>query len=335
MIYNSDTTVSNIGETGYVCATNCVTGVPCQYPDELDFRIIVLTFNRPDSLRKCLSHVAKLDTLGQKVGVDIWIDRSKDGKVDRQTLDISQLFQRKWTLGQVCVHVQQRNAYIIGQWVDTWRPRENTREIALILEDDIDISPLTYKWLKMVDSHFRTVPDIGGYTIQTENVNYVKDRIRPVTNTPKTDNVFIYRLFGTWGFSPKPNEWRNFQDWFHEMRKNKTFKPYMPGLAINNWFKNFDKHGRADSMWEIWAIYFYNRTELYTVFSNLKKFTGRKNTLLEGNRREAGLHFGKRENVDRSNQLLLNWNSSFEQIPSRLPLHEFDGTVSRKIDITE
>ncbi len=62
-------------QTKYRCASECTTGVPCQYPDELDFRIIVLTYNRPDSLSKCLSHIAKLDTLGDKVGVDIWIDR--------------------------------------------------------------------------------------------------------------------------------------------------------------------------------------------------------------------------------------------------------------------
>ncbi|KAK2140691.1 hypothetical protein LSH36_1267g00028 [Paralvinella palmiformis] len=208
------------------CTNKCTTGVPCQYLEELDFRIIVLTFNRPDSLRKCLSHIAKLDTLGHEVGVDIWIDRSKEGKLDEDTYEISSEFQDTWTCGQVCLHIQDRNAYIIGQWVDAWRPRENTREIALILEDDIDISPLTYKWLKMVDSHFRTVPDIAGYTLQGESVNYIKDKIRPVTNTPKTDNVFIYRLMGTWGFSPKPKEWRDFQDWFHETQE--IFTQFIP-----------------------------------------------------------------------------------------------------------
>lgn len=317
-------------QTKYRCASECTTGVPCQYPDELDFRIIVLTYNRPDSLSKCLSHIAKLDTLGDKVGVDIWIDRSKDGEVDRRTRRISEEFQRKSSNGQVCVHVQQRNAYIIGQWVDTWRPRENTTEIALILEDDIDISPFAYKWLKMVDSRFRSDPEVGGYALQMENVNYIKGSIRPVTNTRKTDNIFIYRLMATWGFSPKPNEWRHFQDWFHEARKNKTFQPFMPGLAINRWFEMFIKQRKADSMWEMWAVYFYNRTNLYTVYSNLQKFTGRRNTLLDTNRREAGLHFAKGQSVDRSSLLLSKWNLTFERFPLSLPMYEFDGTVSHQ-----
>jgi len=308
--------------------TTCVTGVPCEYQDELDFRIIVLTYNRPTSLRTCLSHVANLDTLGDRVGVDIWIDRSKDGKVNNKTIQIAEMFKNTWKRGKVTVHIQERHAYIIGQWVDTWRPQENSSEVALILEDDIDISPLSYKWLKLMDSHFRTVSDVGGYTLQMENVNYVKGRHHPVTNTRKTDNVFLYRLLGTWGYSPKPKEWRRFQDWFHEMRKNKTFKPYVPGTVLDNWYKKFEREARADCMWEMWAVYFYNEKNLYTVYSNLLKYTGRMETLLDTNRREAGLHFSARERVNRSGLLLTQWSSKFERFPSDLPRYNFDGTVS-------
>ncbi|KAK2140690.1 hypothetical protein LSH36_1267g00035 [Paralvinella palmiformis] len=310
------------------CVVNCTTGKPCQYPDEIDFRIIVLTFNRPDSLRKCLSHIAKLDTLGHKVGVDIWIDRSKDGKVDDQTLSISRQFQENWSLGQVCVHVQQQNAYIIGQWVDTWRPRENSHEIALILEDDIDISPLAYKWLKLMNSKFWDVSDVAGYTLQMEGVRFVKERKGPAANIPETDNVFLYRLMGTWGFSPKPNEWRYFQDWFHKMRKDNTFKPYMPGLKINAWFTSFERQRRGDSMWVMWPIFFHNKSNLYIVYSNLKKYTGQENVLLDTNRCEPGLHFKAHSQIpeNRSYLLLSEWNRTFERFPEYLRRYDFDGS---------
>lgn len=324
------TTFTRTTPSRHFCASNCRTGVPCQYPDEVDFRIIVLTFNRPDSLAKCLSHIASLDTVGDEVVVDIWIDRSKDGKVDERTLRVSERFQKTWTNGRVCVHVQERHAYIIGQWVDTWRPGENCHEMALILEDDVDISPLAYRWLKMVDSRFRNVSGVAGYALQMENVNYVKRRIRPVSNTRSTDNVFVYRLMATWGFSPKPNEWRRFQDWFHGARQNDTFKPFMPGLAINGWFTKFVRQGKADSMWEMWPVYYYNMTNLYTVYSNLRKYTGRKDTLLATNRREAGLHFGKGDRVERSRLLLSKWRSDFENFPASLPRYEFDGSFKNE-----
>ncbi|KAK2159487.1 hypothetical protein LSH36_152g04054 [Paralvinella palmiformis] len=310
------------------CLVQCTTGEPCQYPDEFDFRIIVLTFNRPESLRKCLTHIAKLYTLGDRVSVDIWIDRSKDGEVDDSTVTVSREFQKNWTQGQVCVHIQQRNAYLIGQWIDTWRPRENSHEIALILEDDIDISPLTYKWLKLMNSKFRNVSDVGGYTLQMQNVNYVKPNLRAVSNIPKTDNVFLYRLFGTWGYSPKPNEWRGFQDWFHEVRKDNTFKPYMPDLVINKWFTGFESQGTSDSMCSMWSTYYFNKSNLFTVYSNLKGYTGQDNTLLDINRMEPGLHYKGNSSMakDKSFLLLSQWKTELEIFPEYIPRYDFDGS---------
>jgi hypothetical protein len=287
---------------------------------------VVFTYNRESSLKKCLSHIAKLDTLGDRVGVDIWIDRAKNGRVDNKTYELSRKFQKEWNRGRVCVHVQQRNAYIIGQWVDTWRPRENSREIALLLEDDIDISPLSYKWLKLMNSRFRSVPDVAGYTLQTENVNYVKrGQYRPVNTIPNTQNVYLYRLFGTWGYSPKPNEWRNFQDWFHEVRKNTTFRPYISGLTITEWFKMFERQGKQDSMWEMWVIYYHYINNLYTVYSNLQLYTGKNNTLLDTNRHEVGLHSKQAETQNRSFLLLTKWQNKFEMFPDFLPRYDFDG----------
>jgi len=37
------------------CDVNCTVGKPCEYRDEVDFRIIVMTFDRPHSLNNCLT----------------------------------------------------------------------------------------------------------------------------------------------------------------------------------------------------------------------------------------------------------------------------------------
>ena len=308
-----------------MCNVTCTTGIPCEYLDELDFRIIVFTYNRPDSLKKCLSSVSNLETLGDNVGVDIWIDRAKTGQVNQKTLDVAKGFQRTWSKGRVCVHVQKRNAYVIGQWVDTWRPRNNSREIALLLEDDTDISPMTYRWLKLMDYRFRFVPDVAGYALQAE-VSFVhKDNKRRVNTIPKSHNVYLYRLFGTWGYSPKPNEWRNFQDWFHVVRKNTSFHPYISDLIITDWFRMFERRRNADSMWEMWVIYYHYINNLYTVYPNLQNYSGQSNTLLDINREEPGLHFKKKVKKDRSKLLLSTWQKNFEKFPDFFPRYDFDG----------
>ena len=37
----------------YWCRVNCTTGVPCEYKDEVDLRIILIVATRPESLQKC------------------------------------------------------------------------------------------------------------------------------------------------------------------------------------------------------------------------------------------------------------------------------------------
>ena len=307
------------------CQINCTTGVPCEYKDELDFRIIVITYKRSESLKKCLRRVAELNTLGDRVGVDIWVDRSKQGEIDPKTLEIALSFQKTWTKGRACVHLQQKNAFIIGQWIDTWRPREGTREMALILEDDIDLSPLAYKWLKHVNEHFHNWPDIAGYTLQMENVKFIKHMKH--ASGPKTEQIFLHFPPNTWGFAPHPKHWRNFQNWFHEMRKNRTFQPYIPGTVPNSWFKNFVKKGTADAMWEMWEMYYFINNNLYTVCSNLVKYTGRKDVLLDTNRQEKGLHHGAGEKHDNSVNLMTTWSDDYIKFPDKVTRYDLDGMV--------
>ena len=51
---------------------DCVPGVPCEYEDEVDFRILVLTYMRPESLDGVLKHVANIEMDGDSLKVEIW-----------------------------------------------------------------------------------------------------------------------------------------------------------------------------------------------------------------------------------------------------------------------
>ena len=53
------------------CYPNYTTGTPCEYKNEVDFRIIVMTFNRPAFWEKCLRHILDLNTLRHHVKGEI------------------------------------------------------------------------------------------------------------------------------------------------------------------------------------------------------------------------------------------------------------------------
>ena len=102
----------------------------------------------------------------------------------------------------------------MGQWIDTWRPRDDTdTELGLILEDDINVSPYAYRWLLAVHRAYRHRGDFAGATLQSDYIpNLSRKPIRhgPLEG-PRTDTVFMYKCIGTWGYAPRPLHWRRFQ----------------------------------------------------------------------------------------------------------------------------
>ena len=88
--------IISYGTPESVCHVKCHTGYPCQYPSETDFRIIVLTFNRPSSLHKCLNHIKQLETSAERIVVDIWLDRNLSGEINHNSLDVALDFINSW-----------------------------------------------------------------------------------------------------------------------------------------------------------------------------------------------------------------------------------------------
>lgn len=302
---------------------DCVRGVPCMYPENVDFRIILLSYNRYKSLEKTLACLQDIQlNKNTKASLEIWIDRSKDGKVDKKTETVARNF--KWTAGQTRVNVQKQHAGIHGQWIYTWAPREGVKEIAVIIEDDISVSPYIYAWLKTVRDHYGDDLSIMGYSLQSEGVmamaglksGHAMNKI-----VPKTAPVFAYTLVGSWGFAPHPKIWPKFQKWFSEVGKDKSFKPYIPNFLASDWFKQFERVGKQDSMWTIWFIYYSNINHLFCVYNNLAAFLDKPNVLLSNNRKEAGLHYGGKGR-DLSVNLLRYWNTTFENLPKTIKKYD-------------
>ena len=303
---------------------HCRTGEPCLYWHSVDLRIIPIVFNRAESLKKSLQSLYNLDIMGDRVVVDIWIDRSKDGVIDVRTYEVANEFARTWKNGLACVHNQTSNAFITGQWVDTWRPHPKGNELAIIIEDDITISPMAYRWLKKVHKQYGSWHNISGYTLQMENVNFFGGGHRPMSG-PKSDTVFMYPVLGTWGFAPHPQSWHQFQDWHHKFYKNSSIKPYVPGIVPTEWYKMFEGQGRQASMWEMWHIYYTYLNPQWCIYPNLIAHTERQDVYLSTNRQEAGLHFGAGESRDLSYHLLRHWNDSYSIFPLHPVIYSYDG----------
>jgi len=130
--------------------------------------------------------------------------------VDDRTAKLASKFQ--WTQGATRVHVHAAHVGLYGQWIDTWRPREDLDdELALILEDDLSISKYAYRWVRAVFHAYSRRTDFAGASLSSHQLTVLSaGPTRPLAG-PKNHTIMMYKCLGSWGFAPKPTHWRKFQ----------------------------------------------------------------------------------------------------------------------------
>ena len=302
---------------------NLAFGEPYQYGEEIDFRIIVITFKRAKSLLVLLESINNIELDGDTGALEIWIDRNKRGQADNRTVEIATSFH--WKNGPTRVHVHRTHVGIYGQWINTWRPKSFTsKEIVLFLEDDMNVSKYCYRWLKRVHTFFETSAIFAGATLQSDNLKSQAGLLKPL-RTPKNHTIFMNKFFGPWGFSPNAAVWTRFQNWVRVQSKDRKFCPCVPGLSSTMWYKRFRKQRTDDSMWSVWFIYYAYIEKLFTVYNNLNAYNRDLKSCLSINRREDGLHYKGGYNGNQF-RLLSSWKEEYAHFPERLIKFDWNGS---------
>lgn len=124
--------------------------------DNFSFTVKVLTFNRIESLRRCLRSLAAAEYAGDRVNLHLLLDHFGaingsdalvDGKLNesRRILDLIDGFD--WVHGEKLVHYRTGNVGLQAQWLEAWWPVSDD-DFAFVVEDDLEVSPLYYKYLR-------------------------------------------------------------------------------------------------------------------------------------------------------------------------------------------
>lgn len=254
--------------------------------DEPALRVIVMTMNRVHALQRLLDSLATAHYAGDRVDVDIWVDRpaGPGGELDAAVVAASHAWE--WRHGVKTVHERPTHGGLFAQWLTTWNVTESTREAALILEDDLEVSPHFWLWLKGARAAYGGRPDVGGYTTQRATLrprtNKAAGAVGPLV-VPDAHPVYLYKLVGSWGFSPSRDHWLRFLTWFATAAADPSFRPYVKNVVMTDWYKRQEGQG---TMWTMWYVRWCEDNDIYTVYANLAG-----NKTLASNWREKGLHY--------------------------------------------
>jgi len=254
--------------------------------DEPALRVIVMTMDRVRPLQRLLASLVAARYGGDRVDVDIWIDRpaGPGGSLDGAVVAASRAWA--WPHGVKTVHERPVHGGLFAQWLTTWNVSEATHEAALILEDDLEVSPHYWTWLKGARAAYGGRPDVGGYTTQRATLRPRTNKAAGATGplvVPPTHPVFLFKLVGSWGFSPSRDHWLRFLAWFAAAEADPHFRPYVKNVVMTDWYKRQEGHG---TMWTMWYVRWCEDNDVYTVYANLP---GPKT--LASNWRESGLHY--------------------------------------------
>ena len=176
-------------------------------PDAL--QVHVLAYKRPDSLARLLRSLKAAHYDGDKVDLHLHIDAAAtdaDGDRVAQVRQVANAEQASWQFGVATVEEAQKHRGLRDMWLQSWVPR-TLSERGLILEDDIELSPEYYRWLKSAHATYAGSKSLAGISLQ--RLAWAPSG-RPLNRLPGHAPL-LSETVSTWALSPSAEHWQGFQ----------------------------------------------------------------------------------------------------------------------------
>ncbi|KXN86631.1 hypothetical protein AN958_09935 [Leucoagaricus sp. SymC.cos] len=250
----------------------------------------VITQNRPHSLRRLLHSLSSSLFFGD---TNLNVRINVDFPADNDTKSLVQAFS--WPHGPLQVYQRIAHGGLLPAIVESWYPHTNDT-YGLLLEDDIELSPLFYAWIKMSLLKYRygtnKSPNLFGVSLyQQKHLELPLEGRRPFnaraffsspgTNVPfhiPQNTPYLSSIPCSWGAVYFPEHWREFHDYLARRLASSTGNPHqdiVPNVRSNKWSQSWKK-------FFIELVYLRGYVMLYP---NYAEFAS-----LSTNHLEAGLH---------------------------------------------
>ncbi|KAG2123843.1 hypothetical protein DEU56DRAFT_863702 [Suillus clintonianus] len=251
-----------------------------------EITISVITDHRPYSLQRLLMSLARARYFGERIGLRINLEQT----ADLETLRVLQDFE--WRHGDVFVHYRVIHGGLLPAVVESWYPNSN-HSYGLLLEDDIEVSPLFFAWIKMTVLRYRygepenVSPSVFGISLYQQKMIELRPEgrrsfdARALFTTDGTMNPstpYLSQIPCSWGAVYFPEHWREFHDYLSIRLSEYSMKIHdivVPDIRSNRWVKSWKKYF-------IELVYLRGYVMLYPNYANF--------TSLSTNHLEIGSH---------------------------------------------
>ncbi|EKX52712.1 hypothetical protein GUITHDRAFT_101866 [Guillardia theta CCMP2712] len=284
------------------------------------FRLMVLTCNRPEALKRLLASLKGADYMGRTANLHVFQDLLVSGTADADTKKILQDFQ--WPFGSKNIDVARTRQGLLLSFVNAWKPSgpADDNDVAIFFEDDIQVSPFFAKWYLEAHERFRYDASVCVFSAMRAQLRASDPHGEGElgNSLPGDVNVFKYRLVGTTSLSPLASQWIEFRTWFEQASKNPNFSPVVEGIQPTIWYLDLKNTGNEDKMWVMWYIKFMSDRNYYCVYPWIPS---RHALVAKWN--DADARAGNQLFAD--NRLVDSWDRNLVVWPSYVPTLDWNG----------
>ncbi|KZT27805.1 hypothetical protein NEOLEDRAFT_1046589, partial [Neolentinus lepideus HHB14362 ss-1] len=216
--------------------------------------VSVITNDRPTSLGRLLRSLQRAQYFGDSLDLRINMDSAADSEVKRL------VSRYRWPHGSTFVHHRIIHGGLLPAVVESWYPLHND-SFGLILEDDVELSPLFYAWAKMAILHVYRYGNDDTDTSRLFGISLYQQKtieLRPEGRRPfnarslflreglqHINTPYLSQIPCSWGAIYFPEHWREFHDYL-SIRLSELRLPIsddvVPALRSNNWTKSWKKY---------------------------------------------------------------------------------------------
>ncbi|CAE6441131.1 unnamed protein product [Rhizoctonia solani] len=222
--------------------------------DKPAIELAVITHDRPWSLRRLLDSVKQAHYFGDTVNVVINLEQTSD----QETRQIAEEFTMEPTGGHVFVRHRIVYAGLMTAVVESWYPHGN-HSYGVMLEDDVELSPLFYAWIKFCILRYRYgtplrdasqlygislyQPKVAELHMQGRRPFSARD-IFAMANIKHPHTPYLSQVPCSWGAVYFPEHWREFRQYL-SLRLSEHVIPttdiVVPNLRSNRWSRSWKK----------------------------------------------------------------------------------------------
>ncbi|GAA6059230.1 hypothetical protein JCM10212_006623 [Sporobolomyces blumeae] len=215
--------------------------------------VSVITNDRPVSLHRLLSSLQSADYYGDDVSLALNLEQTTDRLTHRLVDDF------RWPHGPLQIRHRILLGGLMPAIVESWYPTSNDT-YGVLLEDDVEVSPLFYGWLKFTILKYRyTLAGraassrlFGVSLYQQKNIELRPEGRQPFDAHKLFESLslhpttpYLSQIPCSWGAAYFPEVWREFHSYLSLRLSELALpisEPIVPAIRSNRWPRSWKKY---------------------------------------------------------------------------------------------